>query len=151
MKRFVYWIGLSFMAACGTTITAMPTNRPVRPMAPRDAMSVEVYTTGNPQRPYVEVAYLEAQQESELSVDRAPRVLDKMRQEAAAMGCDALVLGGPNDAVVGSSWRGTGGTHTLRGYRGTCIQWTEGPQVAGSATVPMAGEPPPGSPAPENE
>ena len=130
MTRFAW---LVLVAACGTTLTAVPTNRPIRPMTPRDPMSVELITTGVPQRPFVEVAYLEAQQESEMSLDHAPDVMNKMRQRAAAMGCDALILGGGNDAVVGSTFRGSGGTNTLRGYRGTCIQWNDLPPASSAA------------------
>jgi hypothetical protein len=137
MKRLV---SLLFLAACGTTITAVPTNRPVHTMQPRDAMSVEMFTSGPPQRPYVEVAYLESQQESDFSVDGAPTVLTKMREQAAAMGCDGLIIGGANDAVVGSTWRGNGATTTLRGYRGTCVQWIDAPA---QAAVPPAPAPAP--------
>ncbi|HKA91924.1 MAG TPA: hypothetical protein VKE22_29880 [Haliangiales bacterium] len=131
---------LLFLAACGTTITAVPTNRPLRVMSPRDPMSVEMFTSGIPQRPYVEVAYLESQQESDLSFDNAPTVMMKMREEAGKMGCDGLIIGGANDAVVGGTFRGTGSTTTLRGYRGTCIQWTDGPQAAAPVAPPVANQ-----------
>ncbi len=136
MNRLAY-VCLGLAAACGTTISAVPTNHPVRPMTPRDPMSVEVVTTGVPPRPFVEVAYLEAQQQSEYSLDAAPEVMTKMRERAAALGCDALILGGANDAVVGSSTNGTGHTSTLRGYRGTCIQWTDLPAPDAQAAVPQ--------------
>jgi hypothetical protein len=124
------------LAACGTYVTAVPTNRPVRAMVPRDPMSVEVFTSAIPQRAYVEIAYLESQQESDLSLDSAATVLEKMRARAAQMGCDGLIIGGGNDAVVGSSFRGTGSTSTLRGYRGTCVQWSDGQMVAAPAPAP---------------
>ncbi len=134
MKRLV---SLLLVAACGTTITAIPTNRPQRVMQPRDPMSVEMFTSGIPQRPYVEVAYLESQQESDMSFDGAPTVLMKMREEAGKIGCDGLIIGGANDAVVGSTFRGNGSTTTLRGYRGTCIQWSDAPQAATPAPPPV--------------
>jgi len=76
------------------------------------------------------VAYLEAQQESDVSFDDAPDVMNKMRESAAKLGCDGLIIGGANDAVVGSTFRGHGHTSTLRGYRGTCIQWVDVPVTA---------------------
>jgi hypothetical protein len=133
MKRL---ISLLFVAACGTTITAIPTNRPLRAMTPRDPMSVEMFTSGLPPRPYVEVAYLEAQQESDMSFDRAPTVMTKMREEAAKIGCDGLIIGGANDAVVGSTFRGNGSTTTLRGYRGTCVQWSDAPDAQAAVPAP---------------
>jgi hypothetical protein len=127
MKRFVW---LLVVAACGTSISAVRTNRPIRAMVSRDPMAVEMFTSGNPQRPYVEVAYIEAQQESDVSLDAAPDVMNKMRESAGQLGCDALIVGGPNDAVVGSTFGGTGHSKTLRGYRGTCIQWADDPVSA---------------------
>jgi hypothetical protein len=126
-------ISLLFIAACGTSITAIPTNRPLHAMRPRHPMSVEIFTSGIPQRPFIEVAYLESQQESDMSLDGAPTVLTKMREAAAKMGCDGLIIGGANDAVVGSTFRGWGSTKTLRGYRGTCVQWSDAPPAQAAA------------------
>jgi hypothetical protein len=124
MKRFVW---LLLVAACGTSISTMPTNRPIRAMVPRDAMAVEMFTSGNPQRPYIEVAYIEARQQSGYSLDALLDVMNNMRGSAAQLGCDGLIIGGTNNTVINSST-------TLRGYRGTCIQWVD---------VPVTTAPPP--------
>lgn len=101
------------------------TNRSPRPMTPRPFDSVEVYTVSFPQRPFVEVGILEAQQESELSLDAPPEVLAKLRERAAAQGCDAIIMNGANDAVLGHGDRRHSHVTTLRGYRATCIMYSD--------------------------
>lgn len=90
-------------------------------MTPRPVDTVEVYTVSLPSRPFVEVGILEAQQESELSLDAPAEVLAKLRERAAGQGCDAIVMNGANDAVVGHGDRRHSHVTTLRGYRATCI------------------------------
>lgn len=87
-------LALFALAACGTTIRTTPINRAPHAMYPRDAASVELFTSGPPQhRSYVDVAFLEAEQESGYSTDDTPEFLAKLRARAAAMGCDGLVVG----------------------------------------------------------
>ena len=73
-------------------------------MSARDPRSVEVFATRRPSRPYVEVAMLEAQQASVYSTDSAEEVMGKLREYAAKKGCDAIIIGGPNDATVGGGF-----------------------------------------------
>lgn len=59
-----------------------------------------MFTSGPPvDRPYVDVAFLEAQQQSEFSADRTPQFFQKLRMRAATMGCDAIVIGAPTNAT----------------------------------------------------
>ncbi len=51
--------------------------------------------SATPPRPWVDVAIIEAEQSSEMSGDDTPQFIAKMRVEAAAMGCDGIILGGP--------------------------------------------------------
>jgi hypothetical protein len=118
-------VATSLAAACGTSLTYHPTNRAPRAMTPRPFDTVEVYTVSLPQRPFVEVGILEAQQESELSLDAPPEVLVKLRQRAAAQGCDAIIMNGANDSVVGHGDRRHSHVTTLRGYRATCIMFSD--------------------------
>ena len=120
MFSFRKALGLAVLlsvAACGTTIDYMPINAPPRAMAPRAPESVEIFTDARPEKPFVDVGILEAQQQSSASQDNAATVLQKLRQAAADRGCDAVVLDGSNDKVVGDRT----GTTTLKGYRATCI------------------------------
>jgi hypothetical protein len=86
-------------------------------MTARDPADVHVFTSGRPGRNYHEVAMLEAQQESIYSFDGEGTVFAKLRRRAGEMGCDGLIVIGPNDAVEGTHRM----TETRRGYRGTCI------------------------------
>jgi hypothetical protein len=128
---------LALLAACGTTTEFVRTNSSyaARPARPADA--VDIYTAGPPPRPFVEVGIIEAQQQSAYSSGGMPRVIAELRKRAGAEGCDGVILLGANDKVVGSSYMtgstyqgtgsvlGSGSTTTLKGYRGTCIAYTE--------------------------
>jgi len=63
-------------------------------MAPRPAHAVEVYTAGPPTRPRVDVAFLEAEQQSSFSLHETQEMIAELRARAGRMGCDALVIGG---------------------------------------------------------
>jgi len=111
------------LAACGTTITQTGINPAPHPMTARPVETVEVFTSAAPTRPHIDVAILEAKQSSTLSVDRMPEIISELRKRAAAIGCDGLVINGPNNSVVGDRH----GTTTLAGYNGTCIAYTDAP------------------------
>lgn len=83
---------LSSLCACGTAIRQTPVNSPPIPMAPRAAAAVEVFTSGAPARPHVDVALLEAQPESAFSGSVNAEVIEQLRQRAGELGCDGLVL-----------------------------------------------------------
>ena len=96
----------ALLSACGPTVHVSPLNPSPRPFTPRNPMAVEVFTTGLPQRPYVEVAALSAKG------GKAEEHFPAMREEAGKMGCDALVFTSmPRDS-------------TATGYN--CVVWTDG-------------------------
>ena len=105
------------LAACGTTIHRIPTNAPPHAVQARPPEAVEVFTATAPARPFVEVAYFEAQPESQLSLDDTNDVFDKLRARAAATGCDGLIITGASDRVVGDHKH----VDTLHGFAATCI------------------------------
>lgn len=117
------------LAACGTTTQWVPTNPSPRPMAPRPTSTVEVWTTGVPNRPYTEVGLISAQQSSEFSQHQMPQIIMELRKEAARIGCDAVMLQGKSDKVVGggSTTLGTGSssTTTLEGFWGACLMYLD--------------------------
>ena len=80
---------------------------------------------------------LEAQQASAYSTDSVEDVMGKLREYAAKKGCDAIIIGGPNDATVGggSVNNGVGSSYvtTLRGYRATCVVYTGAEGTVGEA------------------
>ena len=113
----------SFAAVgCGTSIATMPLNTPPHALRPRSPEQVEVFVGKSPTRDFVEVAMIDAQQET-YSVDDEPEVLWKMRQRAGEIGCDGLMIVGPDDAVVGDK----NYTWTEKGFRGACLVWMDDP------------------------
>ena len=120
---------LLVLAACGTAIRATAINPAPHPMHARPPASVVVYTSGPPQgRSYVDVAYLEAEQESGYSADNTPQFVAHLREQAAAMGCDGLVIGAPTNAVtVGIDLQTP---MNKKGIVATCIVFDEPPAMA---------------------
>ncbi len=125
MNRLSIGVFLLAMAGCGTKLSYIPLNTSPKALTARDPNTVEMFTSSKPERPFVEVGLIEAQQESAYSVDGETSVFSKMRQEAASRGCDGLVVTGGNDAVVGQTSGRAGFTTTLRGYRATCIVYKD--------------------------
>ncbi len=125
-------VSAALLTGCGPTVTATALNPSPRPFSPRHAMSVEVYTTSMPPRPYVEVAALSAKG------GNAEEHFGAMRQKAGEMGCDALVFTAmPRDATsTGYNWMSGGVTTTSSnsGSSATCVMWT-----GGAAPGPGAG------------
>lgn len=107
---------LSF-AACGSTLALTPLNASPRPLSAIDPAAVQMFTSGVPTRPFVEVALLEVQQTGAASLDDSSRVLGKLRVAAARHGCDGVILNDSANSTIGSSRT----VHTLVGYRATCI------------------------------
>ena len=95
MARFkAPFVALVLVVGCGTSIQATSINPSPRPLVARSPASVELFTSGAPARPHVDVALLEAEATSSLSTDRTPEMLSELRERGAQMGCDAIVLGG---------------------------------------------------------
>lgn len=88
------------LLGCGTQIRSTVVNPPPHVMVSRPPDSVEIFTSAPPRdRPFVDVAFLEAEQESGYSVDGMEQFFAKLRGRAAAMGCDGLVFGNTTNAV----------------------------------------------------
>lgn len=122
------------LAGCGPEVSFTPLNPSPRPFAPRDPMSVEVYTTALPQRPYVEVAALSAKG------GHANEHVGAMRDEAGKLGCDAIVFTtmSTDATATGYNWKSSSTTTTRAnsGSSATCVMWTEAPPAPPSATPP---------------
>jgi hypothetical protein len=116
----------ALLAGCGTTIEYVPLNSPPHPLVMKAPEAVEMFTTAVPTKPYVEVGTIESRQQA-YSGDDTAAIYAKMREEAAARGCDGLVITGSNDAtlVSGSTYNGSGSvsSRTLKGYKATCIAY----------------------------
>jgi hypothetical protein len=89
------------VTACGTSIKSTTINPSPRPMYSRPAETVELFTSGAPNdRRFVDIAYLEAEQDSEYSWDDTPEFLKALRERGAQMGCDGVVVGSPTNRVT---------------------------------------------------
>lgn len=125
-------IGLLLLAACGTTIRATDINPAPRPLAARPPESVEVFTSGPPARAYKDLAFFEAQQQSEFSSDNTREFIIEMRAEAARRGCDGLVIGGITHETRGTFLDSHEPTSN-KGLTATCIVYTaDEPALAAS-------------------
>ena len=109
------------LVGCGTTIQTTAINPAPRPLAARSPDTVELFTTGAPPRPHVDVALLEAEQDSSYSLDDTAAMLAKLRERGAAMGCDALVFHGLSsysEELIGDQ------VQSRKGVYATCIVYT---------------------------
>jgi len=117
------------LCACGTSLSYIPTSDAPRKQRARSADQVEIFMTGAPERPYVEVGMIESQQEK-MSLDDEQDVIAKMRAYAGEQGCDALAIFSGNDATVSHGGSNVNNVTTLKGYRGSCLVYTGQPAAA---------------------
>jgi hypothetical protein len=114
------------IAGCGTYVGVTEINPAPVAMTARSSRSVEVYASGPPARPHTDVAIIEAEQTHSLNEQSTGLMIRRMREQAAAMGCDAIVLGGTTDhngAQPGSGWDLLDPGSTKR--EATCIVYGE--------------------------
>lgn len=123
---------------CGTTVDYAPLNEPEKPMTARSANDVEVFVTQVPIRPYEEVGFLDAHQTTGASLDGTEEILAAMKADAAARGCDALVIHPRKKPNPYTSRTG------LKGYTAACVLYKAAPP----ALPPKAPSPPPAPAAP---
>jgi len=100
-KRRALWLLAQAVAAplagCGTFTDFTPINSPPHELTGRPASQVQVFASGPPRRPYVDVAVIQVEQTHGLNEQGAQLRIDSIRARAAALGCDAVVLGGITD------------------------------------------------------
>ena len=119
---------LLLVAACGSSIRATEINTAPRPLQARTPEQVEVFTSGPPARPHIDVTFFEVQQDSEMSSDDTREFIIKLREEAARKGCDGLVIGGVTHEPAGTLLDNQTPT-SYKGMTATCIVYSD-PHVA---------------------
>jgi hypothetical protein len=133
----------SVLAGCGTFVDFTPINDPPHELQPRSTDSVEVFASGPPARQHVDVAIVEAEQTHSLNEQGTGLMIRRMREQAAAIGCDAIVLGGVSDhqgAQPGSGWDLLDPGATKR--QATCVVYEDSEPVRPfTATRPPVAEP----------
>jgi hypothetical protein len=118
-------MGSACAIATRTVVKDTPINPSPRALQPRAPEAVEVYTSGAPTRPHVDVALLEATQSHGIGPRGMGVILDNLRERAGAMGCDALVLGAAIDhrgAEPGTGLEFIDPNATIR--EATCVVYT---------------------------
>ena len=134
---------LILVAGCGTTVQYVPTNASPVALEPRSPEQVQVFTSGPPAAPFVEVGIIQARQSTTLSVHEMPEIIAEMRKDAGKRGCHGLVITGANNTVSGGSGSATGAVFgdssvdTKEGFSGACIVFTGEPAPA-PAAAPVA-------------
>lgn len=125
MARGLFFVVALCNTACGsTTLNYIETRQPPGRLHQRSPERVEIFMTGKPDRPFVEIGLIESQQGG---ADGVKAVIAKMRRFAGERGCDALVIFAGNDATVTSGGKDFTVSETLRGYRGSCLVYTASP------------------------
>lgn len=120
--------GTFVLVGCGTFVDFTPINDPPHALSPRRSSSVEVLSSGPPSRPHTDVAVLEAEQTHSFNEQGTGLMIERLRAQAAAIGCDAIVLGGATDhqgAQPGSGWDLLDPGSTKR--QATCIVYDNPP------------------------
>lgn len=124
-------LALLVLSACGTTTRFAATNPAPHPLTARPPAAVEVFATGLPQRPFVEVGLIQGRQSSEFSGDEMPEIIAEMRSEAGKQGCDGLVINGASDSQQSSTYVSrhsmSSSSKTLEGFWGACIVYVNDP------------------------
>ena len=111
------------LSGCGTIVN-YTSLRTVPRGEPRLPEEVEVFMTSPPKEPHVDVGILEAQQESDLSVDTTRDMLALLRQEAARRGCDAMFVKGFGSNAQGSILAPDVAS-SVKTITATCIRYTQ--------------------------
>lgn len=122
MTRKILLLAL-LMWGCGTSVSYTPLR--AYPRGPRRSPeAVDLYVSGPPTEPHVDVGILEAEQESDLSLDGTQEMLAELRKAAARAGCDALYVKG-----IGSTTHATllvtDHPSSVKTITGTCIRYTD--------------------------
>lgn len=136
-------MGVALSAGCGISTSATFLRAPPRAMVARSPDSVEVFGAGRPTRPHVDLALIEAEQESSNTPGDTPELIAKLRQKAGELGCDALVLTDTFARVDTLNTVVTGHTYDRKVMSSTCIVYTDGagiPQNAPVSKTPPAAE-----------
>lgn len=113
---------------CGTFVTATPINPAPRPMVPRAPESVQVLASGAPLEPHVDVALLEVEQSEGFNRQGTDYMIQRLREKAAELGCDAVYVKSRSAHEGGNAWLDPDSTLLLA----SCVVFT-----------PPGAEPPP--------
>jgi hypothetical protein len=118
------------IAGCGYRTSFTPTNIPPHEMHARAPATVELLTASRPTRPFVEVGLLSSGHAGAYSLSTDEEVMLGLREKAAEVGCDAVLVEAETTNYVVSSYS-TGAntasatTEALKKFRAACILYTD--------------------------
>lgn len=121
---------------CGTFVTATPINPAPRPLVPRAPESVQVLASGSPLEPHVDVALLEVEQSEGLNRQGLDYMIQRLREKAAELGCDAVYVKNKSAREGDDAWLDPDTTQLLA----SCVVFTP-PGAAPSPPLETAGTP----------
>ncbi len=130
------------VSGCGHSFSYSALNSPSRPLTPREPASVQVLFGSTPPSPFVEVGLFEIEQQTPLSPGTT-EMIAKLRERAAEIGCDAVLVTRETDRVISSTgqYQGTAtGIGPTYQVQGTTTRSTA--SVHGLRAVCIAYEPP---------
>ena len=135
-------LALAVLASgCGIGLQVLPLNPPERRMRAVFHDQVRMFTR-DPDRPFIEVAAIVAEQESIYSGDQK-EVLAAVRDKAANLGCDGVIMQF-TDRSVNSFYAVEGtiipSTNTLQGVRAVCIQFRRRREEGNVSQMPLAAD-----------
>jgi hypothetical protein len=111
---------LFVLTGCGHSFSYSSLNTPSRPLTPREPANVQVLFGTTPSVPFVEVGLFEIEQQTPLSPGTT-EMIGKLRERAAEIGCDAVLVTRETDRVISSSGQyqgtatGAGPTYQVQG------------------------------------
>ena len=119
-------ITASLLLGCSPTFEAVRINRPPHALHARQPRSVKMFSSP-PARPHVDVAILLVDQARFVDAEDRVEMLREMRDRAAEIGCDGIVLGEHSrrrgvDPTTALFLVGGGSTST---WQGTCIVYDD--------------------------
>jgi hypothetical protein len=137
-------VGACALGGCGTFVQATALNAPPRPLSPRPADAVEVYSSSPPAKAHVDVALIQADQINGMNAE-LPEMIAKIREKAGQMGCDAIFISGASEraGAGGDAHLIDPGSHLLLA---TCIAYLEPAPIPVQRTVSVPAPPPSAAP-----
>jgi hypothetical protein len=133
MRSLILLLGLSaVITGCGTWVTDTQINSAPRPLLARGYESVEVFSSAPPARAHVDLALLEVQQTNAIDDYLGELMIQRLRERAGAMGCDAVFIGATQERAAPDLF--TSGSRTMTA---TCIVYSQpGDHGAGPPSPP---------------
>ncbi|MEY4545796.1 MAG: hypothetical protein RL685_1991 [Pseudomonadota bacterium] len=120
LRRGLLLSCLGLCWGCGTFVTATAINPAPRPLVPRSPESVQVLASNPPPEPYVDVALLEVEQSQGLNRQGMAYMIQRLREKAAELGCDAVYVKNTSEHEGEDPWLDPDSSQLLA----TCIVFT---------------------------